>query len=595
MSWQPTGAQGTRPSSPACGRVPRGSTHVSSSIGSWNTYGQRLGGSPSPPHSPISKLAQRAEILLVAAANATDAREAEAARVEAEGLAREIEEAAARTAQKLSAAARATKGTQVAAEKATDEAAAVVAAAGLVAGEAAAGEALQAVEVAAAVAMTGAAEPRATGAAAGEQGVARQAVAEQAAAARTSDDTANESIAPNASGTGMVEAPSPAEGPAGERKSGGAGGSREVGGEWYHADGRGALFHKGSARHGSSSPRRASSRPLLASAMQSSRADLAQPPAATSDPRRALREAERRAARKERLEVEERNAGMESYGTRRSKVAPGWQAARPNTSGFGSNEGRFEAYWRAPGNRDPTPVVTGPGTYEHDVVGRGSSLPTTIRAAAAFSKNPFRYGETHALRMATSEGDATINDWWCDVAGDGCLRPTARAAHGDAYEPGKFWYRENYAVCEACYLSGAAEDTHGHHAHAAPLEDSKEDIVADSGPQEPGWLRSDYHRFLGFVGRLFATEAGRQHSQDAREAAAAERLEHRERGAALQRAAAEQRREAWIAEEEVRQSRHLNAGTVKREMGERARHRHQIDQQRLEHAVLSAAEIRELA
>lgn len=230
--------------------------------------------------------------------------------------------------------------------------------------------------------------------------------------------------------------------------------------------------------------------------LQSRRAELER--AAPTDPRRALREAERRNARKTRLDEAERNAGLDSYGARRTAAAPGWQAARANTAGFGCNEGRFAAYWRAPGHKTVTSPVVGPGAYEHDPQGGGGSVAPTIRAASAASVNPFRYGETIPLRIATSVGHPEINDWWCDLAKPGCLRPMARATHGGDYEPGWFWYRENYAVCEACYRGGYAEDHHGY-----TLDDDEMrqyDIpteVAEAGKFTPGWRKGDYHKVRG--------------------------------------------------------------------------------------------------
>jgi hypothetical protein len=130
------------------------------------------------------------------------------------------------------------------------------------------------------------------------------------------------------------------------------------------------------------------------------------------DPGRALREAEKRAARKARLLVAQRNAGLDNYGATRSAVYPGWQAAKPNTAGFGSNEGRFAGYWRSPYHRDPTPLVGGPAAYEHDAPGLSHPKPGLVAAVVA-TTNPFRVRRSSrphepALPCVTTHNRPTI-------------------------------------------------------------------------------------------------------------------------------------------------------------------------------------------
>ena len=69
-------------------------------------------------------------------------------------------------------------------------------------------------------------------------------------------------------------------------------------------------------------------------------------------------------------------------------------------------------------------------------------------------------------------------------------RPTAKASHGGAYEEGGFWYRNNLCVCQACYDSAHAEDQHG--SRSLPQTESW---------LPEGWLLSDLHKYLGFVGK----------------------------------------------------------------------------------------------
>ena len=126
------------------------------------------------------------------------------------------------------------------------------------------------------------------------------------------------------------------------------------------------------------------------------------PSARAADPRRALREAERRACRKFHVTVVEQNAGLDNYGATRSPAFPGWQAARANSSGFGASDARFGSYARA--HSDPTPDVGGPAAYEVEVAGAGASIPSTIRASATASTNPFRCARAaaHSFKLRPS-------------------------------------------------------------------------------------------------------------------------------------------------------------------------------------------------
>lgn len=179
-------------------------------------------------------------------------------------------------------------------------------------------------------------------------------------------------------------------------------------------------------------------------------------------------------------------------------------------------------------------------------------------------------GETNALRRATSVGHPQINDWFCDVAKAGCLRPTARPADGRAYPEGTFYFRENYAVCEACYRRGHAEDCHG--GSDRPIMEAG---VASTGAVDAldlsmdGWLRSEFHRFLGFAGRQSRREASGADREAGRQTAATQREAVRAHGGQLQQEAAAQRARASAADEEQRQER---AATVE-QMCQDAKHR----------------------
>lgn len=173
------------------------------------------------------------------------------------------------------------------------------------------------------------------------------------------------------------------------------------------------------------------------------------------------------------------------------------------------------------------------------------------------------------------------------------MRPTALASHGGAHEPGWFWYRENYAVCEACYRAGFAEDQHGHtldedvmRAHAIPEE------IAEAGHFSPGWRKGDYHRFLGFAGKQSRGAVRMREQAAARIAKGLQEVHAREHGLHLQRAAARQRRQASEADQEVGERNASKAASVKRDGHARSARAEEIRQQRLHHALTSAAEIR---
>jgi uncharacterized membrane protein YgcG len=317
--------------------------------------------------------------------------------------------------------------------------------------------------------------------------------------------------------------------------------------------------------------------------------------AAPTNPRRALREAEHRSARRAFLDIEERNAGLDDYCARRTAPAPGWQSPFANTAGFGSRDTRFAAYWRAPAHKPQTSVVVGPGVYELDPPGSSASLGSTIRASTAAAVNPFRYSETAPLSMATSFGHPEINDWWCDIGKEGCLRPTAHAVHGGNYEPGLFWYKENLCVCEACYRAGYAEDHHGYalaedemRRHRIPGE------LSPAGTFAPGWRKSDYHKFLGFAGNQSRGASRAQETTRLRHAKRAQDSAHKALGASLQRSAVEQRRQAGAAEEEIRLRNDSSAHGIKRAAHERASRAEQVRMYRLHHAAMSASEVRGL-
>ena len=317
--------------------------------------------------------------------------------------------------------------------------------------------------------------------------------------------------------------------------------------------------------------------------------------AAPTNPRRALREAEHRNARRTFLDIEERNAGLDDYCTRRTAPAPGWQSPFANTAGFGSRDARFAAYWRAPAHKPQTSVVVGPGVYELDPPGSSASLGSTIRASTAAAVNPYRYGETAPLSLATSVGHPEINDWWCDIGKEGCLRATAHAVHGGSYEPGLFWYKENLCVCEACYRAGYAEDHHGYalaedemRRHRIPEE------LSPAGTFAPGWRKSDYHKFLGFAGNQARGASGVQKTASLRDAKSAQDSAHKALGASLQRSAVEQRRQAGAAEEEICQRNGSSAHGIKRAAHERASRAEQVRMYRLHHAAMSASEVRGL-
>ena len=299
------------------------------------------------------------------------------------------------------------------------------------------------------------------------------------------------------------------------------------------------------------------------------------------DPGRALREAEARAARKNRVKVAELNAGLENYGATRSPAFPGWQAARSNSAAFGSRDARFGAFWRDSKHRDPTPHVGGPAAYECDVVGRANPKPS-IGTLVASTKNPFRYGEMHGLTSATSVGVPEINDWWCDVGKEGCLRPVSQVAHGRPYAPGAFWYRENLCVCEACYRAGLAEDRTG---HSAALNRLDSEGVTDH------WMVSELHKYLGFAGAQARRDAATSEREETEQILAMHRAEHRQRGESLRHAAEAQRASAQAAVASVRQARAASVDDVRRDLAERARAARDIDAQRAQHAYTTAAEV----
>ena len=313
-------------------------------------------------------------------------------------------------------------------------------------------------------------------------------------------------------------------------------------------------------------------------------------------PRRALWDAEQKALLRQQIEYEERNPpGGWTYGATRSPAAPGWMAHRANTAPFGSNARRFDEYWRA--HRDRTPLVGGPAAYgspcDRPGAARVLSGKASIGAEAAATTNPTRYGEMLALRSDTSEGRPEINDWWCDVATEGCLRPTANAVHGDCYPPGRFWYRENYCVCEACYRSGHAEDHHGYEFEAVESlrrVDESNQQISDAGSFVPGWLRSDYHKFLAFAGLQSKRESVERESDALREAKGEHEWSHRQRGADLQRAAEGQRERARQADAHVLDEAKAATEQVKEWSAAYAEHKQHVQALRAEYSLLDLEE-----
>ena len=301
------------------------------------------------------------------------------------------------------------------------------------------------------------------------------------------------------------------------------------------------------------------------------------------NPRKALVEAERRAIRKREVEISERNAGLENYGatraTRKGPPSLPWQACRANTSGFGSNESRFAGYWRAPAHMDQTPHVGGPAAYDQDAVGHAHPAPT-VYAAAATSMNPFRYGETNGLTYATSVGKPEINDWWCDVGKPGCLRPTAKASHGGAYEEGGFWYRNNLCVCQACYDSAHAEDQHG--SRSLPQTESW---------LPEGWLLSDLHKYLGFVGKQRRGQQVGQQREEAERQRDAIVQAHRDHGEDVRHGVLESRAATARAREEARQSKAAPAEALRRDKERRQAEARALSTRRLEHAMCTVGEV----
>ena len=162
----------------------------------------------------------------------------------------------------------------------------------------------------------------------------------------------------------------------------------------------------------------------------------------------------------------------------------------------------------------------------------------------------------------------------------GCLRPTARAAHGTDYEPADFWYRENLCVCAACYCAGLAEDRTGHAAALDRLSD-----MAD------GWRTSEYHKYLSFAG----AQCRRSAACDARDALGraldAQRTAHRARGEEARRQAVAQRASAAAAATELRAERAARRRAAQEERAQRAYEAHAVREQRAQHAAASVAEV----
>jgi hypothetical protein len=187
---------------------------------------------------------------------------------------------------------------------------------------------------------------------------------------------------------------------------------------------------------------------------------------------------------------------------------------------------------------------------------------------------------------------------YCDVGAAGvCERPLARAAHGACYEPGGFWFRNNYAVCDACFRAGLAEGGNACHHQAATggggdCGGGGGGADAPDADDESSWLLSEFHRFLGFVGKQHRREAAVREKVREADELAAPRHEHREHGAELRRAAEAQRASARAEERDVLRARAASASEVAGERERRFRSAEAIEGQRLEHAALSAAEVR---